>query len=823
MDQTRVICIVLCCFVCVYAYNEPVTSKTETRKQPVSESYGGYFVGVFNKTRRGRLIETYRGIRYAEPPVGELRFQPPRLIYNYRDPVDATKDGPACPIRASPGYYVDEDCLRINVYTPADRDKSKRLPVIFYIHPGGFYSMTGRSDLAGPHYLLDRDVVLVTMNYRLGTLGFISTGDALAPGNLGFKDQVAALKWVQEHIGAFGGDPKQVTIAGCSAGSISVMLHMISPMSKGLFHRGIAMSGSATLKIPNPTHQRHLAVKQAAYLNCSTDTTKAMIDCLKTKDWRDIGRSRPIYNEFGFDPLGIYTPVVEPDFGQERFLPIQPMDAIRENKMHAVPFIIGTTTDEFFWLAYNPLRNETLRKQFNEDWDRVAPISFMLPRDKPYPAVRRLKEEYLHNRTLADDDASAKALGRLYADSITSFPIHRMANLMCRHSPQPVYYYEFAHVGNHSHYEARDTKKPVASAHHDDLIYLFTLSYRFPEIPVDDSRDSKMVDIMTAVWYNFARYGDPNPRGDTPELSALQWPPMTPDKRTYLRMDPALTTHENLSEERFGVWEELYPIQFFHKRKQKGYKMDINWWRTLSIGSGDGCEPRDGCAAERMWRSACNTLVAPNADDAWKEIVEAAPPDSMWHSLRNCVAYQAGVWQNLLMKGIDDVMHPAAFKLAIVLRHTPSELTVKLLSDLLPLHPQSQDLTAYVLSLLTDDEAWCGSCGSAPGSGIQHGVITSSSAPTPLRDLQLFGDCELAVLAASREEYDAHAKLVRAEYAKLSNENYVDLRLKILNQFSQIPKLYNTMEFECFESAARENVDREITTLREHLLAERHD
>ncbi|XP_045454977.1 uncharacterized protein LOC123664483 [Melitaea cinxia] len=164
-------------------------------------------------------------------------------------------------------------------------------------------------------------------------------------------------------------------------------------------------------------------------------------------------------------------------------------------------------------------------------------------------------------------------------------------------------------------------------------------------------------------------------------------------------------------------------------------------------------------------------------------------------------------------------MQPAAFKLAIVLRHTPSELTVKLLADLLHLHPQSvqQDLTAYVLALLTDDEAWCGSCGS---SGVSGAVATGGA---PMRDLQLFGDCELAVLAASREEYDAHAKLVRAEYAALAHDNYVELRLKILNQFNQIPKLYNTVEFEGFEAAARENIEREICTLREHLLTGRHE
>nr|UZN46520.1 HD phosphohydrolase [Heliothis virescens] len=361
--------------------------------------------------------------------------------------------------------------------------------------------------------------------------------------------------------------------------------------------------------------------------------------------------------------------------------------------------------------------------------------------------------------------------------------------------------------------------------------------------------------------------------------------------------------------------------------------MANNWWREPDMGVMSAPVPSgeaQGCAAMRMWRNACNTLVAPDADDAWKQVVEASPPDSLWHTLRNCVAYQAGVWQNLLNKGMDDVIQPAAFKLAIVLRHTPSELTVKLLTELLHLHPQSQDLTSYILALLTDDEAkWCGhSSDSSPPSSpastesstdagetdaaeatdidtneavggpadsatsaaatseaaeampavvsstevdsttanidtnmVESNVPDSTTAddpveiaaaaslsgdspepssssgsdsesgsaagtpagPAPLRDLQLFGDCELAVLAASREEYDAHAKLVRAEYSKLTHDNYVELRIKVLNQFNQIPKLFHTPEFECFESAARENIEREICTLREHLLTGRRD
>ncbi|KAL1132550.1 hypothetical protein AAG570_010503 [Ranatra chinensis] len=130
---------------------------------------------------------------------------------------------------------VSEDCLHVNVYTKevkGEHDYFLR-PVIVFFHSGGWFSGTNRSDWLGPDYLLDEDILLVTVNYRLGPLGFLSTNDEHAVGNYGMKDQVLALKWVKHNISAFGGNPNNVTISGYSAGSISVMLHMLSPMSNG--------------------------------------------------------------------------------------------------------------------------------------------------------------------------------------------------------------------------------------------------------------------------------------------------------------------------------------------------------------------------------------------------------------------------------------------------------------------------------------------------------------------------------------------------------------------------------------------------------------
>ncbi|KAL1132549.1 hypothetical protein AAG570_010503 [Ranatra chinensis] len=248
---------------------------------PLVETPLGPIRGSLLKTWTGKDILAFRAIRYAKPPTGQLRFKAPVPVEPWSEVVDATEDGPVC---HQPGaeYFgpPSEDCLYINVYT---KELSGSKPVIIFFHPGGWFSMTSRSDWAGPDYLLDQDLVLVTVNYRLGPLGFMSTGDEHAVGNYGMKDQVLAMKWVKYNIAAFGGDPKSVTITGYSAGSTSVMLHMLSPMSKGLFHRGISMSAGITSNWVIMKNPLELSRKLGDVVGCPTDTTtKQLVQCLRT-------------------------------------------------------------------------------------------------------------------------------------------------------------------------------------------------------------------------------------------------------------------------------------------------------------------------------------------------------------------------------------------------------------------------------------------------------------------------------------------------------------------------------------------------------------
>lgn len=208
------------------------------------------------------------------------RLQPPIPVKPWNGTFDATRDSPKCPQPVESAAEISEDCLRLNIYSK-NISRSALTPVIVFIHPGGFYEGSGRSDEYGPQYFMRRNIVLVTLNYRLGALGFLSTGTSEAPGNNGLKDQVVALRWVKDHIQTFGGDPNSITIMGYSAGGISVTLHMVSPMSKGLFHKAIVMSGAATGQWEIPKHQYDLVQKQAKVLACPNESVEQIMKCLK--------------------------------------------------------------------------------------------------------------------------------------------------------------------------------------------------------------------------------------------------------------------------------------------------------------------------------------------------------------------------------------------------------------------------------------------------------------------------------------------------------------------------------------------------------------
>lgn len=237
----------------------------------------GKLDGTMMRSRKGIEFHAFLKIPFAQPPVGNLRFKAPLRNDKWEDVYNAKEYGPMCSQYINFGALMSENCLHLNVYTRSISSGNLK-PVIVYIHGGALE--VGSGVVEKPNYLMDRDVVVVTINYRLGPLGFLAIGKSDAMGSMGLKDQTLALQWVQRNIEKFGGDHLSVTLAGLSAGSISATAHMVSEMSKGLFHKVIALSSAITWQKGLESNNLKNAQRLAANLNCSANVD-AIVECLQ--------------------------------------------------------------------------------------------------------------------------------------------------------------------------------------------------------------------------------------------------------------------------------------------------------------------------------------------------------------------------------------------------------------------------------------------------------------------------------------------------------------------------------------------------------------
>jgi para-nitrobenzyl esterase len=302
--------------------------------------------------RQGRRVYRWRSIPYAVPPVGELRFRAPQPVAPWSGVRDATEFGFAAmqhrsgarigPRRSQP---TGEDCLTLNVTAPAAPADAPR-PVMVFIHGGGYMlGTTALSLYSGSRLAVRGDVVVVSMNYRLGGFGYVDFGEfstAQRPfdSNLGLRDQVAALRWVQRNIAAFGGDPDNVTVFGESAGAHAVVSLLATPAAAGLFHRAIAQSAPADWTL-TPAAARAFARRCLENLGAAPGSEAATLTSASANDIRravDHAVGKVLWEQPGSFPI---APVVDGDF-----LPTDPIEAIAAGTAHRVPLIIGTNHDE---------------------------------------------------------------------------------------------------------------------------------------------------------------------------------------------------------------------------------------------------------------------------------------------------------------------------------------------------------------------------------------------------------------------------------------------------------------------------------------------
>lgn len=547
MNPSRLLVTLFCgviasaCSTSSESVSEPRTLAVQTQAGPVE---GFEADGVFS----------YRGIPYAAPPVGEMRWKPPVEPEPWTDTLAVVDPPPICPQEAFaglpvPGFNPSEDCLYINVDTPSE---GSDLPVMVWMHGGAFTLGEGlQTDggTSGDRIARQTGVVVVSMNYRLGQLGFLAhstlSGESPdgASGNYGLRDQTAALRWVRDNIRAFGGNPDNVTIFGESAGAFSVCSHVASSVSAGLFSKAIMMSGSCERPWPTLEAAEQQGDVFAAELGC--DTADDVLACMRGKPFEEILAALPPGENFGFSPptgpQGSWGPIFD-----ESFFARQPSDSFASGDFNQVPTLIGFTREEarlFTWLG----EIGTPPLEVTEDNYEELLVYFL-------GGDETLAAKALVEYPLSEFSEPTLALAAMVTDTVFRCPGRTEAAKISAYSP--VYLYQFEFPDGRSQLEvalpfigAEPPSYELAAFHSADIPYVFgydpVLEISFEDFSTTlnawqpGSRDEALWLELLGYFAGFASSGEPG-AGTGP-----QWPLYDAEDERYLAVDTATTIGAN--------------------------------------------------------------------------------------------------------------------------------------------------------------------------------------------------------------------------------------------------------------------------------------
>ncbi len=430
-------------------------------------------------------VAVFKGIPYAAPPMGALRWRPPQPVAKWRGVREATHWAAECMQQPFPGDLapasqpVSEDCLTLNVWS-ASRGKEKQ-PVMVWIHGGGFVGGSASRAAYDGTSLAHLGVVVVTLNYRLGRFGFFAH-PALTPatpgeliGNYGFMDQIAALHWVQHNIAAFGGDPARITVFGESAGGASVNMLMTSPLARGLFSKAIVQSGGG---------RDHFARVRDSLADGTPSAQDRGIAFANSVGAADAASLRALPADRIVAGLGMTSPQPDRYSGpmvDGVLLPKDMVDVFLEGEQQKVPYLIGTTNREAEAIHMSPAEAEK----------NLSLLTAVLPKILDFYA--------------ADQDEDRVGLATVAGSDWTFVEPARFLARQTARNAQPTYRYRFSYVAENY----RATLK--GAPHATDVLYVFgTLdSTRYTIAPAD----REMSRLVRQYWVNFAKSGDPNGPG----------------------------------------------------------------------------------------------------------------------------------------------------------------------------------------------------------------------------------------------------------------------------------------------------------------------
>ncbi|XP_029047238.2 esterase FE4-like [Osmia bicornis bicornis] len=503
---------------------EPIVSVKEGKLR------GGIVKGVLETS-----YIAFKGIPFAAPPVGELRFKDPQPPAPWSGIKDTSQTvGYSCTqLEELPPYNVigKEDCLYLNVYTNS-LNQSK--PVMFWIHGGAYIVGSGSYKISRPDYLLTKDVVLVTANYRLGAFGFLNLGHTVAPGNQGLKDLIMALKWVKENIANFGGDPDNVTIFGPSAGGALTHFLLLSPRARGLFHKAIMQSGLVTCSWTTNQSRPERGFKLASILGKDSTDPVEVVEFLRKIPAADIAKSTALIltTEETHSFHLPFAPNTD-EIAEDSVLPL-PIDKLLSTDVD-IPVMIGYTSHEFimFFKDKSQAAMNIYNQFLPQHVKNLAALRNLGP-EETEELLKTVKEKYFNNEPIGEDNIDK--LVEFIGDVYFGYPAKLCAEDRVKRTSAPTYLYRYSYVGNEKTATDLLVKRLVTGASHvDEVSYLFYLPLcktENPDPPAPGSEDRTTMERMTTMWSNFARTSNPTPVHD--DCIQTTWEPVTKDKLCYL-------------------------------------------------------------------------------------------------------------------------------------------------------------------------------------------------------------------------------------------------------------------------------------------------
>lgn len=496
-----------------------VTSAIAIAQKPHAVTEKGEISGV---SENG--IGVYKGIPFASPPVGDLRWRPPAEPASWKGVRKADAFAPACmqdgvsmPGEAPP--KVSEDCLYLNIWTPA-KSTREHLPVMVWIYGGGYTNGSASMPLYWGDQLAHKGVIVVTIAYRVGPLGFLALPELTresplhSSGNYGLMDQIAALEWVQRNIAAFGGDSRNVTIAGQSAGSMCVSILMVSPRAKGLFQRAIGESGG--LFEPLQLAPRYLLVNAEH----EGEQYAASLGATSLEELRQLPAKKLLSGNAG----GISHPVIEP-----YALPVAPYEAFGSGTQNDVPLLLGSNTEE-------------ARAMVDASHLKAADFDASIER-----SFGSLPPEIIAGYPHTTDQQARQSRIDLETDLRFGWDMWAWARLQARTGHNPVYYYSFR---QQPPFPAGSVHEGWGASHFAELWYVFDHLQQSPwNWTVADRR---LAEEMSCYWVNFAKSGSPN----SPALPP--WPAFTNKDSKLLYLGASITVGGVVNINRLNTFDTAY-------------------------------------------------------------------------------------------------------------------------------------------------------------------------------------------------------------------------------------------------------------------------